>query len=388
MSINAGQAVTAANVNAAFLSRTANSSTTGQIALNNPATDAIPELQAFLNHLIEVLGLISYNADLTFDTPVYLTNGMSVTEALDQLDLELANIQAAFSGIYASNNVWTGNQKFNGTVDYGFFNDSTTVGADQVLAVPDKIIVRLQGAVTSVSGIESPAATRMMILINDTSGAVVLKDFDTVNAAAGEYIRTGVNNDITMQDQSSLLLVYDETSAVWQVVGGSGSGGSGGGSGMSVNFRAPSGDGALLNEDSDLPVFTFESGKLQRIVSLVQVPDSYNPGFQPYIRIPSYSAGSTNHAYIVKSTLIKPTLQAPSSTTNVRTTASDDYGLAGAGILEKRDVFISSVAGEINSVAILAGDYIKIEIIRTTASGTETTDDSNVLHESIGVFFA
>jgi hypothetical protein len=224
--------------------------------------------------------------------------------------------------------------------------------------------------------------------LNDTGAGLVIKDFDTVNAAAGEYIRTGVNNEITMQDQSALLLIYDETAALWQIVGGSGSGGSGSGGGTALNFRAPVNDGAVLDEDSGLPVFSFETGLLQKITGLVQVPDSYNPGFQPYIRIPSYCASTDNHAYIVQATLIKPTLQAISDTTNVRTNTSSDFGLSGSGILETRDVFLTSVAGEINSVAVLAGDYIKLEIIRTTAAGVEATADSKVLHESIGVFFA
>lgn len=387
--INPGQAVSAANVNAAFISRTADSTTTGKLGLLNPDTDSIPELQLFLNHIIEVLGLLTSAADLVFDDPEYLTNGMSVTEAFNALDAELAAVNAAFNNIFGTANEWTGNQKFSGTVDYGFFNDTLTTGSNQVLDVPSKIIVRLQnGTLASVSGIESPAATRLLVLLNDTGAALVIKDFDTVNAALGEYIRTGVNNDITMQDQSALLLIYDETAGLWQIVGGSGSGGSGSGGGTSLNFRAPGLDGAVIDEDSDLPVFVFEPGLNQRIIGMVQVPDSYNPGFQPYVRIPSICFSADKHAYQVRTTLLKPTLQAINDTTYVASVTSSDFGLAGANILETRDVVLSSVSGQVNGGDILAGDYLKIEIIRTAPVGTEALLNSKVLHESIGVFFA
>lgn len=387
MSITAGQAVTAANVNAAFVSKSADSNTTGRIGLLNTDTASIPELQAFCNHLISRIGLLAYNADTVFDDPDYLTNGMSVIEALDALDAQLKVVADSFAGIFSSNNEWTGTQSFFGQLNFGYENDTTTTGADQVLAVPNKIILRLQGNVTSIAGIENPSATRILVLINDTSQAVVLNDFDTVNASLGEYIRTGVNNDITMQDQSALLLVYDEEAELWQVVGGTGGGGGSSG-GTALSFKAPAGDGALIDEEFDLPVFVFESGASQRISALVQVPDSFNTGFRPYIRIPSYCVGTDNHAYLVRTRLIKPTLQAVDSTVNSYTTSSTDFGLSGSNILEKRDVFLADANGQINGTDILAGDYLKIDIFRTSASGTEATEESKILFESIGVFFA
>lgn len=104
--------------------------------------------------------------------------------------------------------------------------DSTTTGANQTLATPANMIVRVtDSSLTSIEGITAPTHAQFFVLINLTGNPIDLID-DTGTAA--NRIITGTAADLELADTASVWLAYDLTSSRWRVVSGSGAGGGGG----------------------------------------------------------------------------------------------------------------------------------------------------------------
>lgn len=77
----------------------------------------------------------------------------------------------------------------------------------------------------NLTGIVAPTAERLLILENVGAFDLVIKHNVTSTAANRFYCPN--DTDVTLQKDSSIILVYDLTSARWRVVGGAGGGGSG-----------------------------------------------------------------------------------------------------------------------------------------------------------------
>jgi len=144
----------------------------------------------------------------------------------------------------ASANTWTAANTFQGLLSADTEANAST-GADQTLAAPTKLQVRLTGAITSVAGVVAPANAQLLILTNLSGGALTIKN-DAV-ATAANRILTGSGSDISMSNGASLWLIYGTASSRWRVVGGSG------GSSVRVATAQPitvGGTIALTNFDS------------------------------------------------------------------------------------------------------------------------------------------
>lgn len=101
------------------------------------------------------------------------------------------------------------------------YTDATS-GSDVTLATPTQVVGRLtSGTLVSVAMIPSPSVYQEIILTNATGADVTVKN-DT-GATAANRIYTGTGANITLANQASICLVYDNTSSRWKVVGGSGS---------------------------------------------------------------------------------------------------------------------------------------------------------------------
>ena len=112
-----------------------------------------------------------------------------------------------------------------GKVETDSENDATS-GSGVTLSLPSKEVVRLTNAsLVSVAGITAPANKQKLILINRTTVAILIID-DATATAANRFL-TGTGADLTLEVDASITLVYDTTTARWEIVGGSGSGGGG-----------------------------------------------------------------------------------------------------------------------------------------------------------------
>jgi len=105
-------------------------------------------------------------------------------------------------------------------------DNAALTGSNQVVPATDGFfkVVRLTNAgLVSVEGIGYTYDQQKIILVNDTGVS-----FDVLNDAAAsptQGIITGTGNDLALDDQQTLLLVYDATEARWRVIGGTGAGG-------------------------------------------------------------------------------------------------------------------------------------------------------------------
>lgn len=150
-----------------------------------------------------------------------------------------------------------------------------------------------------------------------------------------------------------------------------------------VAVGAGGGGGSLVwVEDVDAPTssvsnsiqsYEFEAGLGQDLYALFKVPASYTAGTQVLLKSTFYSGDSSGTALIQSvATLIRTGTDAVSSTTNQRTSTNSAVTLSGSTTNKPQalSLDLSSSTGTINSVAIAAGDLIKIQLTRGTDTAT------------------
>jgi hypothetical protein len=107
--------------------------------------------------------------------------------------------------------------------------DSNITGDDaDVVATGSSFIKLQQATLNSISGAQNVADGQVLILSNNTGGAVTIKN-DNAASAAARRILTGTGSNLTLEDDASILLAYDSDVSRWRIVGGSGSGSGGSG---------------------------------------------------------------------------------------------------------------------------------------------------------------
>lgn len=150
------------------------------------------------------------------------------------------------------------------------------------------------------------------------------------------------------------------------------SGGGGGGGGIVLNWVQTGGNSPLLDIYSSDEVFLFDDALSQELYTSFRVPASYNGGTQISLKIVYTSPSAADTVlFSTQSTLIKKDTTAFTSTTNQRTsTNSANSNSATANRVNEITCDLTDSTGNINSVAVAAGDVIKLRIYRGT--GTDT----------------
>jgi hypothetical protein len=133
--------------------------------------------------------------------------------------------------------------------------------------------------------------------------------------------------------------------------------------------------------------YAFASGETQTELCMIQVPSGYTAGKQIKMRTKFYSPDSSGTALLQSvATLVRTGTDAISSTTNQRTSTNTALTLS-AGTVNKPQAIVhdlTDATGNINSVAVSAGDIILVTIQR----GTDTaTSDLQALLDASGVTF-
>jgi hypothetical protein len=149
-----------------------------------------------------------------------------------------------------------------------------------------------------------------------------------------------------------------------------GAGGGGGG----IKWSEMAGTAPVMAEGFGDIVYTFAQN--QELYTSIKVPQSYIAGIQIKLYISSYSASSSNtQLFKAQSTLITKNSSAFDSTTNQRTTTNAALTNTVAKQLREHVLDITDSSGQINSVAVAAGDVIKVRLYRD-ATDTDTADIS------------
>jgi hypothetical protein len=164
-------------------------------------------------------------------------------------------------------------------------------------------------------------------------------------------------------DRSTVLV---DTGSAWVPLGGGGGGGS-----LKWVEDAIS---PIPEIEYQQQVYKYAQGALQKLYALVKVPASYVAGSPIALKLPFYSPENANTALLqTVATLIKPGVDAITSTTNQRTSTNTAVTLSAGTVDIPQNVVLdlSSSTGTINSVAVAAGDLLKVELGRGTDTAVE-----------------
>lgn len=156
----------------------------------------------------------------------------------------------------------------------------------------------------------------------------------------------------------------------WVTVGGGGGGG--------TLYWVEAANSPTSNFVNNILTYDFEATLGQQLYAFMRVPNSYTPGNPISLRETFYSTDTSgNVLFQTVATLIRPGTDLISSTTNQRTSTNSAVTLSGATASKPQSVVfdLTSTTGQINSVAVSAGDLILIQLIRNvsdTATGVAT----------------
>lgn len=188
---------------------------------------------------------------------------------------------------------------------------------------------------------------------------------------------TGVNGMMRFNSDTSSFEGYAGT---WKGLGG-------GGGGAGFKWNPISGTGPRADEENSEDVYFFQQGLAQELYASIKVPQSYSSGTQIKLYVSAYSTSSSNNfSMLAQSTLIRANNDSFASTTNQRTTTNAALTNTVASQLREVVLDITDSSGQINSVAVSAGDVIKVRLYR--ANGDTDTADVRVIANGTDVKFS
>ena len=290
--------------------------------------------------------------------------------------------------------------------------EGTPAGSPVAPAVPSgylKIAEVLIGAVTGIAGAGSITDTRSLMPLG---GSIALNTvgFDRIPASSGEsldsiiaaidaFLTSGHQTFTDLDDLSADPEAPSDGRQRMYVKGGvaylqnssgskspMGSGGGGGGGG--ANWQPVSGLGPIEDQEYDEKVWHFEQGQGQAITLWVKVPTSYISGRQIKMRVGHYSPGTTGAwLFQAKATLVRRNLDPIDTTVHNYNSTNGDVTNSVANQYQEVVYDLSSSLGAIGGFAVSPGDLLKIELKRSTPSGSEDTNDIRMIPSSTEVLF-
>jgi len=240
-------------------------------------------------------------------------------------------------------------------------------GVSSTATYPASGVVATQAATETLTNktLTSPVLTTPVV----DDGADFIEEASLASPSAGRR-RLGVKTD-------GKLYLRDSAGTENQI------GSAGGGGGGGIDWR---GDGADAPEEGTSfgqKVFKFTDGLSQNLYGIVAVPASYVAGDPIKVRIKAFhQAASATQLLTAVATRI-PQGTAIDDVTNQRTTTNTAQ--TGASKVIKEHVLdVTASNGQVNGVAVAAGDLLVIRLFR----GTDTsTADLEFLPSSTGVSF-
>lgn len=212
---------------------------------------------------------------------------------------------------------------------------------------------------TAAATSETNAANSATAAAASVSAATGLAEYAD-DAAFVTANGTAEDGDIYYNTTSDKVRVY--ANGAWAELGGGGGGGS-------LQWVEDT-DSPIPEIENNNQVYQFGAGLSQNLYALIRAPNSYTAGSPINLRMVFYSPDTTGTVLMrAQATLIRTGTDAISSTTNQRTTTNSAVNLATAALADKPyavDLDISDSSGQINAVAVSAGDLIKVRLYRDT----------------------
>lgn len=157
-----------------------------------------------------------------------------------------------------------------------------------------------------------------------------------------------------------------DTGSAWSPLGG------GGGVGSFLNFYPEPGNGPIEGEDgSGLLYWEFTDEGAEVLWAFLKVPESYQAGQQLSlaVTVESDETGSAQINFQAQTYLVRTGTDAMTSLANSHTD-STNYSPAAVAATELV-VNLMDSSGDINAVAVSAGDVLKIKLTKPTDASTE-----------------
>jgi len=199
----------------------------------------------------------------------------------------------------------------------------------------------------------------------------------TISATAGfEKLQVNVANASGVTKDIALIVVHG--------------GGSGGGGGGGFIWNEPAGTSPTRATLVDERVYDFQQSAGQNLVGWVKIPSSYVAGKPVKMNIGFVvdSAGTNNVKLQSVGTLVQSG-DALTSTANQNTSTNGDVALSGTNnALNLVTLDISDASGAINSVALVPGDLVKVDVSRVAPAGAEDTNDIRFIPSATEVTFS
>jgi len=149
-----------------------------------------------------------------------------------------------------------------------------------------------------------------------------------------------------------------------------------GGGGGALRWTDESGKAPLLEVEHNLDVYRFASDADQELWTLIRVPDGYVAGNQVKLRILVFSPSTSGNVFMKTTAyLIREATDAIDSTTNSHNSTNSEITLSTPSKEGREIEFdLTDADGEINSIDVAVGDYIKVKLTRDW--GSESSADS------------
>ena len=124
--------------------------------------------------------------------------------------------------------------------------------------------------------------------------------------------------------------------------------------------------------ENNSQVYKYTAADTQYLYTFIRVPTSYVAGRPIKMKMLFYSPDTTGNVLLqTQATLIEPGVSAVDTTTNQRTSTNSAVSLSGtANRVEAAEFDLTDTSGAINSVAVAAGDIIKVRLTRGTDTAT------------------
>ena len=194
------------------------------------------------------------------------------------------------------------------------------------------------------------------------------------------------------------FIKYNTTDDVWQfsndgtTVADFGSGSGGGGVGGAINWSAEAGSAPIYEVEHGLNLYSFgiEGQYLVDIkaTTLIKVPDSYVAGDQ--ITMTNYfytNASSGKYRFKTTTYLVRFGTDDVNSTTNSNVDIlSPSLVVSGAKQIQNYSFQLTDALGQINSVSVSPGDYLRVELSRME-TGLDVEDYVKFIADATEVSF-
>lgn len=431
MPINFESLLSSADANNTFVDKTIDDVKTGVLGLQKNVADptAISDLQVYINFIASVLGVVGEadpNANV-YSSNNYISDGNNRKVVIGSLDAAVKVIEDALNAFIATKGVANGLAELDATgrlpssqlsldsVELkGTFDPNTDTLTNGTGTNGDYYIVSADGSYDFGAGSVSMLQNDSIIYFESTATYERLSGSQvrSVNGSTGDVTidKTSlgldqVTNDAQLKreaadfdsfplkavpvDDDIILLEDSEDSFNKKKTTFSEILGAGGGAGGSTAWIY--GDIAPLSEfASGLDVYSFDNESPQELFLNVIVPDSYKAGDQVQLINGKcfINNGSDNLLFRCETTLIKDG-ESFDTSTNIYTSTNTELVLNSANtILNIGNIDLSAVDGTINSVAIAAGDILKIRFYRDFANElTSASEDGKFLRYSASVSF-